>query len=373
MIYVFPVSLSDAHLIDPLCDVIGHLGGMKGRQVVVVSDPQSAKEAAHLNERLSKLDAKTQLHTFPQNFTQGWPQACNYYFLYTVGYLTNKLRVGSPYYYFELDNTPVKDGWLERIGSEWGTAVSQRKSFLGVVRDYVAPNAQGQLVSHGPIMNGSGVYPPNFGKVSPLLRSLSKTNLPWDVYMRWEICGPTKKPNVLDISKWVTFNWATENYRMENGEIRCDIRPRPEGMFSSDKTYPITSDTVIVHGCKDGSLARLIMGQSAEKAPTPVIGEQAKPKQVSRIHIEPVKPAPASEVRSIIQELLAAGEEVPEEFRPKPQSAPPVPANIVPKSYRKGRSREKKTRNISPEERQRRSDRMKQVQADKKAKLLAAA
>ena len=184
MIYVFPVSKADAHLIDPLCDVIGHLGGMKGRQTIVVSDPQAAKDAGHLNDRLTKLDAKSQLHTFPQNFQQGWPVACNYYFIYTVGYLTNSLKITSPFYYFELDNTPVKAGWLERIGSEWGTAVSQNKSFLGVVRDYYAKDTQGNLSVHGSIMNGSGVYPPNFGRVSPLLRSLAKTTLPWDVYMR---------------------------------------------------------------------------------------------------------------------------------------------------------------------------------------------
>lgn len=371
MIYVFPVSKSDAHLIDPLCDVIAYLGGMKGRQTIVVSDPQSSKEAGYLNDRLIKLDAKSQLHTFPQNFQQGWPVACNYYFLYTVGYLTNTLKIASPFYYFELDNTPVKAGWMERIGSEWGTAVSQGKSFLGVLRDYYAKDAQGNLTVHGSIMNGSGVYPPNFGRVSPLLRSVAKSPLPWDVYMRWEICGPTRKPNVHDISQWVAFNWATENYRMENGEIACDVRKRPEGIITSDKVYPITQDTVLVHGCKDGSLAKLIMGKSIEKVTTAPLVKQDKPKEEPLHGIKPMAPAPASEVRSLIKELLDAGEDVPDEFKPK---TAPIPAPTVAPVIRHRGRRAKRTRQISPEERQRRSERMKAVQAEKKAqKLLAVA
>lgn len=373
MIYVFPVSLSDAHLIDPLCDVIGHLGGMKGRQVVVVSDPQAAAAAGHLHGRLLKLDAKSTIHTFPSNLTQGWPVACNHYFAMTVGYLTNKLRITEPFYYFELDNTPVKEGWLERIGSEWGTAVTNRKPFMGVIRDYTAQNQAGQISVQGKILNGSCVYHPDFGKTSPLLRSVFKTNLPWDVYMRWELCGRPSNPSVHDISQYVVFNWGTENYRWEGNEIKCDVRPRPAGILTSDKTYPITQDTVLVHGCKEGSLARLIMAQSPQKANEATPAPE-KPKTATRLVIAPTPAAPPEEVRSIIADLLKAEGKLPDGVEmPKPaiveQAKKPVP-----RSYTKTNRtiREKKKRNISPEDRKARSERMKQMHAAKKKLLVAA-
>lgn len=373
MIYVIPVSTSDAHLIDPLCDVIGHLGGMKGRRVIIVSDPQAAVSAGHLHDRMTQMDAKSSIHTFPMNLNQGWPVACNHYFAMTVGYLTNKLGITDPFFYFELDNTPVKEGWIERIGSEWGTAVATGKRFMGVMREYMANNPNGQMVSQGNILNGSCVYPPEFGRMSPLLRSLTKSTLPWDVYMRWELCGRPSNPNVHEISKYIVFNWGTENYRREGNEIKCDVRKRPPGILTSEKTYPITQDTVLVHGCKDGSLARLIMSQSPEKAQEPSFAQDAKPKQTPRHNILPMPAAPASEVRSIIADLLAADGRLPDGVEiPKPsivQQEKPKP-----RSYRKKKAtREKKQRNISPEESQRRSERMRKMIADRRAKNLATA
>lgn len=376
MIYCFPVSLSDAHLIDPLCDVIGHLGGMKGRRVVIVSDPQASAHAGRLHERMVQLDAKSQIHTFPMNLTQGWPVACNHYFAMTVGYLTNKLGITDPFFYFELDNTPIKEGWIERIGSEWGSAVSIGKRFMGVMREYMAETPNG-LSSQGNILNGSCVYPPEFGRMSPLLRSLTKSNLPWDVFMRWELCGRPSNPNVHEISKYIVFNWGTENYRWEGNQIKCDVKPRPTGILTSDKTYPITADTILVHGCKDGSLARLIMAQDPQKAIVGLPAQEEKPKAPTRHNILPTAAAPAEEVRSIIADLLKADGKLPEGVVMPTvpaivEQAKPVPASYKKRSTKAKKTREKKKRNISPEESQRRSERIKAMLAEKRAQLQAA-
>jgi hypothetical protein len=235
-----------------------------------------------------------------------------------VNWLTYHAKVNDAYYWFELDNCPIKEGWIERIGSEWGTAVNNNKRFMGVLREYMGLNNQGQMVSHGLIMNGSAVYPANFGIISPLIRSIIKDKRPWDVFMRNEITGNPKNPNVHDISKYVTFNWGTENYRRENGEIVCDQRPRPEGLLTSDKTYPITEDTVLVHGDKSGTLARLIISEgkrTAEAPQAPVAAPTAKAAPV-RQNIIPQAPAAPEEVRSLMAELMKDDGKLPEGVAP---------------------------------------------------------
>lgn len=362
MIYVIPVSLSDAHLIDPLCDVVEHLGGMKGRRVIVVSDPQASPEAARLKDRMIRAGAKAESHVFNANCEGGWPGACNRYFFMAVNYLTFILKINEPFYWFELDNTPVKEGWIERLGSEWGSAVNDRKRFMGVLREYMGLNGQGQMVSHGLIMNGSAVYPANFGAISPLIRSIIKDKRPWDVFMRNEITGNPKNPNVRDISNLVTFNWGTENYRRENGEIVCDQRPRPEGLITSDKTYPITDETILVHGDKSGTLARLIISEAKRTADVPEAPKSVVPKAVhSPQGIIPQAPAPPEEVRSLMAELLAADGRLPEGV-----IAPVIVEQVLPRSYtKKQKTIRSKKRTIKVRTAQ--SIRMKEIWAAKKA------
>lgn len=364
MIYVIPVSLSDAHLIDPLCDVVEYLGGMKGRRVIVLSDPQASVHATHLKDRITQAGAKAEMHTFNANCDGGWPHACNRYFFMGVNYLTYHAKVNESYYWFELDNCPIKEGWIERIGSEWGTAVNTNKRFMGVLREYMGLNNQGHMVSHGLIMNGSAVYPANFGIISPLIRSIIKDKRPWDVFMRNEITGNPKNPNVHDISKFVTFNWGTDNYRRENGEIVCDQRPRPEGLITSDKTYPITEDTVLVHGDKSGTLARLIISEGKRTASTPEAPVAAPVAQAhARQGIIPQAPAPPEEVRSLMAELMKDDGELPEGV-----SVPIIVEQApVPRSYTKAeKTKRKKKKTLKVRTAQ--SIRMKEIWAAKRAK-----
>ena len=54
----------------------------------------------------------------------------------------------------------------------------------------------------------------------------------------------------------IQHNWKTENYRVEDGTIVCsNVEELPYGI-SFD--YPVRGDAVVLHGCKDGSLARLL-------------------------------------------------------------------------------------------------------------------
>lgn len=384
MIYVFPVSLHDKHLIDPLCDVIAHLGGMKKRKVLVVGDLQADHAVQWMATQLSKLDAIVSFKVFPIEAREGWPKACNKYFVSTMSYLAKEARNAEPIFWMELDNTPIKTGWLDKIESEYGLGCSQNKPFMGVLRDYY-DNRRGPLALNGQIMNGSGVYPAAYFVSSQLMMTALKETRPWDIYMRWEIA-----PHAHDASSFICLNWVTTNYRYEGGKIKCDIGQRPAQILTGDKVTEINDGHFIVHGCKDSSLAKLIMGEQASK---PQAQEAAKGTSAADWQKSPTI-APQAQESTLIEE----GEITPQTFSLKEELAkleqkenlkqakvkegeftvvekPAVrnerssdKASPLRKKRNKKLKVKRKPLNLSPEERQRRSDHAKNLHAARKAK-----
>lgn len=297
MIYVFPVSTSDSSLIDPLHAAIKHLGGMQGRKCVAIGD-QSARDAVdYLADRLENLNAKVEKHIFPFTCEDGWPRACNRYFTVAAALMAKQ---DEPFYYFELDNTPIKAGWLDKIEGEYMAGLARGKPFMG----YLVPhrvNRNGVWSDDGNVMNGSGVYPSLYGHVSLLIREVARQSVPWDVYMRWEMVNDCK-----DANDFLLFNWHSTNYRWKDcldeatgataPRLVCDIDKRPGGILHNGKSDPVESRHFIVHGCKDGSLSRMV-----------VAGEIAAPPITSFEEVS-IPATPAAGWDSIKDESLQGGQ-----------------------------------------------------------------
>lgn len=257
-----PVSAHDKHLIPDLTDCLLKLGGLEEHPIIFFPTP-AAKDTAY--EAAERLGAETYLLT--QDFEGGSPVACNRHFA-SVVFALGKLGNTDPFLWLEADMLPVKPRWADKLFEDYRYGGTP---FRGVIVQ-TPFNENGKIVfrDNDQMMMGTGIYPPNMERderIKPLLLDLAKPfsmnpQEPFDVYLRWPIrnIGVSHTELIADM-------WATQNYRSTPEGIVCesvdhgDRVVRPRGGLLSAKA-------LLVHGCKDGSLADIVLGrQSSIQAP----------------------------------------------------------------------------------------------------------
>lgn len=245
MLLVFPVSKADLHLATLLAGHLEALGGLGRHKLLLVGTLQTKEEAAALRDRLAPLFAEAALFVPSSECELGWPQSANHLWSRTVSYLQHTGNQEA-WYWFEADNTPIREDWLDAIEEEYNQS---GKPYLGAVQvTRMLDRATGQFVkAEGEHVIGTGVYPRDFSTRS-LLWSYVRTDdgpnvEPFDVYLRHEIRPQTA------VSKLIHNNWRTQNYEIgPKGEIYCDP-------IDDLSVYgPVPAAAAVVHGCKDGSL-----------------------------------------------------------------------------------------------------------------------
>ena len=256
---LIPVSQSDKHLLPDFTAVLQHFGGLNDHKVLFLATP-SAKEETY--EAAAALSAEA--HVFNMDFQGGWPNACSNHFATAVHHLG---RAGNtePFLWMELDMLPVVKNWPTLLLQEYRR---QGQPFLGnwVPTPWVV-NGKVTTKDGDNMMMGCGVYPPNMEKderFKPLIADLAKTGArcprdPFDVYIRWSI----KHTGVAN-TDFIADMWQTRNYRREGDSIVCDAIPQDKPCRPRSGAIPPSA--VLVHGCKDGSLARLLLTADAVKA-----------------------------------------------------------------------------------------------------------
>ena len=135
---------------------------------------------------------------------------------------------------------------------------------------------QGALMPNaGTQMAAVGVYPPNMEDVLSL-RAISATNIPWYTFLRWYVMERFAELRLIQ------NNWQTARYRrQEDGTITCDSVAK--WAWDIHFNHPITPEAALVHGCKDGSLLEVLLGDliinesDLEPLPSLTPAEKAKP------------------------------------------------------------------------------------------------
>ena len=255
---LIPVSQSDKHLLPDFTAVLQHFGGLNDHKVLFLPTP-SAKEETY--EAAAALGAES--HAFNMDFQGGWPSACSNHFATAVHHLG---RIGNtePFLWMELDMLPMTKNWPTLLLQEYRR---QGQPFLGnwVPTPWVV-NGKVVTKDNDNMMMGCGVYPPNMERderFKPLIADLAKTGArcprdPFDVYLRWSI----KHTGVAN-TDFIADMWQTRNYRREGDSIVCDAIPQDKPCRPRSGAIPPSA--VLVHGCKDGSLARLLLTASGSK------------------------------------------------------------------------------------------------------------
>lgn len=256
-----PVSAHDKHLIPDLTDCLLKLGGLEEHPIIFFPTP-AAKDTAY--EAAERLGAET--YPLTQDFEGGSPVACNRHFASAV-FALGKLGNTDPFLWLEADMLPVKPRWADKLFEDYRYGGTP---FRGVIVQ-TPFNENGQIVfrDNDQMMMGTGIYPPNMERderIKPLLMDLAKPfsmnprdengrPVPFDVYLRWPIrnIGVSHTELIADM-------WATQNYRSTPEGIVCESVDhgsrvvRPRGGLVSAKA-------LLVHGCKDGSLADIVLGR----------------------------------------------------------------------------------------------------------------
>lgn len=268
MLLVIPVSEADAQMAEPVSAIIAAFGPYPLHDLLVTGSHENAatinKLAADLGPHFRSVDVN--IFACP---IKGWPKGPNYYFRSTVTYLFSRGMAKQPWYYFELDNTPLKAGWLDTLQTEYNL---NNAVFMGAKQPTVYNDAANgnQLVVQGHHMCGTSIYPANFVEYSSLWRF--EEGIAWDVWIQWEVL-----PHLHE-SRAMQHNWKTINYRRKNGKIVSDNfdMPHPD-LHTND---PVREEAVVCHGCKDGSLSRLILTELglANETQEPV-AEAAEPEE----------------------------------------------------------------------------------------------
>jgi hypothetical protein len=249
MLIVIPVSKADEHMMGPMTELIVKLGGCLAHDLLVVGSHDCKHLVEKLELDLNKQFKNTSMFMFDCPIT-GWPLGPNAYFRNTASYLAYTIKNTQPWYWFELDNTPLKSGWADSLQQEYGQTGAV---FMGAKHPTFYANRQtNELFISGNHMAGTGIYPANFADLSYLWKY--EEGIAFDVWIQGEVA----KVGITD-TRLIQHNWKSINYRIEDGVIVCDNLPLPHPDLKFNT--PLREDAVVLHGCKDNSLPQLILNK----------------------------------------------------------------------------------------------------------------
>ena len=257
MIIVVPVSDSDKDLIEDFVKVFNLFGPYDNHDLVVVSRPGDFHLARQLYRDITpaKHNFKSVDHyVLDVDGPRGWPQGPNHYWRGTASHLQyERKNTTEPWLWMEIDMTPIKHGWADELEQEYRVA---NKPFMGNLSWTTTTTNDQRVIKLCQHMVGACIHPPNLDLYSKVWVDVDRIGTAWDVLMQWE-----QFPHSHD-TKLMQHLFRTDNYRINTDENGLsviqgdDTNGFPDGHVFN---YPVdVKKTVLVHGCIDGSLARLV-------------------------------------------------------------------------------------------------------------------
>lgn len=287
MIIVIPFGVAkEKPLLRLLTQAIIQLGRVN-QPVLLVSAPSLVDDANKAASELRKVCASVEVVATDNEFAHGWFRGPNRMFHWIVDYLEMK-DSHDPFLWLEIDACPLVKGWADKLQAAYEEAGMPH---FGFVRPTNHKNPDGSIYTKpgDNMLLGVSIYPPHMPRnpsLAPLLRNLSLESerahapYPWDIYCRWQFFKKGVHATSLIYDRWCTINYR----RNEKGLLVCD--PHPD--FPTAKGGEIPAEAILVHGCKDETLHRLVIEENCVK---PVVQAPAPPPFV-HVLPKPVKPAP---------------------------------------------------------------------------------
>ena len=257
MLIVVPVSNTDDNLIEDFVKIFNLFGPYDRHELLVVCRPSDESYGRKVYDRIAIPQnnfRKEEFHAFWGDGPAGWPVGPNFYWKWTADLLIkrdNKL----PWLWMELDMTPLRTGWADALDIGYRQC---KKPFMGNFGDTTVVTGEKKLVKLCKHLVGAAVYPPCINEYSKIWTHVPEINTAWDVLCQWEFVPLSHE------TKLIQFCFRTQNYRKEldvNFPARQIVIGEDTNGFPGEWDFdnPIDfENAVIMHGCNDGSLARLL-------------------------------------------------------------------------------------------------------------------
>ena len=251
MLIVIPVSEADANLIDDFAKVVRFFGPYnKKHELLVVSRPADALHGAKLLTRLSGLFNKESIYFFEKDGLTGWPLGPNHYWAETIRHLQYERKNKLPWLWMELDMTPLKHGWIDALEREYKNC---GKPFLGVLQNTTTVTHDGIVIPIAKHLVGAAIYPPDIDPYCNIWKYVPKIATAFDVLCEYDLVPHSHHTPLIQ------HNFRTQKYRY--CPLSDCIRGEDHNNFPSGLRFdkPVDPKAVLLHGCDDGSLAKLLV------------------------------------------------------------------------------------------------------------------
>lgn len=299
-----PVSLSDIHLLEGWVNVFRALGGANHP---VEFHPTPPVEAAviHAARAIRDFAPSVEVLSTGKDFKGGWPSACNAHYGHVIRSLTMR-RNAMPWLWCEIDAFPMVPGWADKLINEY--ILTGGRGAMGVVLpvtkiyDENTPNER-VFINEGDLyMVGVAIYDPTYYHVcGGITDQLWRNGDPFDVKLR----NYTKK--AWRSTQLMSSMSRTINYHFDpGGSIVGEDKP---GKKEHEKRAGIVPrGTVFHHGCKDLSLAKLLVEQAGKPWQTFADMLLNVESAVAKAEVKPVEQAP-----TFLQPLETQQREMPKQ------------------------------------------------------------
>jgi hypothetical protein len=246
MLVVIPLSKSDKILSDSFCNILNFFGPYLNHEILFTYKKNDKELVDSVKKKICHLFKKSQDCIVSQNAKTGWPQGPNAYWKETIAYLKS-INNKNPWYWMESDVTPVKEGWLDEMEYDY---YHNNKPFLGCVSE-----ASFNYPFH---LSGCAIYPPNISDYTNNWKWIHNSNAAFDIVCSVEIM----RYQVFDSYKMLNY-FQTQKYKLDSGRffsfekryIPFDVGRQKD----IEKKEIEINKTLVVHGCKDGSLSNVII------------------------------------------------------------------------------------------------------------------
>jgi hypothetical protein len=245
MLVVIPISKTDENLSYSFCRIMNFFGPYLNHEVLFTYKKSDQKLVDEVKQKISCLFKNSSDCIVDENVKVGWPQGPNAYWKRTILHLRN-IKNKSPWYWMELDVTPLKDKWLDELEKDY---LDAGFPFFGVVAE-----SSHYYPFH---LSGCAIYPPDISNYTNNWKWVHNSSVAFDLICSAEIM----EYYVFDSLKMINY-FKTEKYKFEGGDFSLE---KIHIMFDTGRQKDIEKRpiflgfSVLLHGCKDGSLAEEVM------------------------------------------------------------------------------------------------------------------
>ena len=278
---IIPIGPKDADNLKLLVQNILAVGRVQ-QPILLVTVPSRLTEATQAQEDLLTVCTTVELVDTGDEFPSAGYMGANRMFHWVGTHLyVNGNKQG--WLWLEPDCS-VRPGWSDALECEYADA---KQPYMGFVRPQKHKDEKGTIYfkAGDNMMMGVAIYSPqmlNDPEMLPLFNNLkisappAHPKYPWDIYLRWRFFkrGVHETPLMHD-------KWRTLNYRRENGKLVCD--PDPEAPMGAAVGGAVSDAALLIHGCKDGTLQRLIISENSKPVAKPMTSIIGNPDDFAKV------------------------------------------------------------------------------------------